>query len=444
MKKLLSILLLFFTATAMAQNIGVGENTPTEARLQIKSLDSAVLLLHNPATAVNTKTALYFKNDNTYAGSVSTIQTSPLFYRLGFYTYGGSNPSALKERLTILDGGNVGIGTTNPGYLLDINGRARLMHNGYTSGIWLNKADNTEAVFAGMVNDSTYGFFGNAAVGNWRFGFDVKNAKMGIGIAAPTAPLSFASSVGNKIALWGDASGGHYGLGIQGSLMQLYSSASDADIALGYGSSTAFTENMRVKGNGNVGIGTNNPTAKLEVAGSLKIADGTQGAKKILTSDANGKASWANAAFGNTERFQFNIIRPSNSNESATFNTFYKFGSASGSAINLAPNGIDRTMTIGISKPGLYHFDWNVYSKYAAGNYTNNGRKKFIISICTSECTEVLKTYKSYDANDYLAFDRTYEIYISQPSTLYFETEASFSSTYDDFFMTVTGHLIAE
>lgn len=43
---------------------------------------------------------------------------------------------------------------------------------------------------------------------------------------------------------------------------------------------------------GNVGIGTPTPTAKLDVTGQVKIQDGTQGASKILTSDANGLASW--------------------------------------------------------------------------------------------------------------------------------------------------------
>ncbi len=54
-----------------------------------------------------------------------------------------------------------------------------------------------------------------------------------------------------------------------------------------------------------VGIGTSNPTEKLEVKGNikidgtlklqngtLKISDGTQGAGKILTSDASGNATW--------------------------------------------------------------------------------------------------------------------------------------------------------
>ena len=42
----------------------------------------------------------------------------------------------------------------------------------------------------------------------------------------------------------------------------------------------------------NIGIGTSSPTAKLDIVGNIKIADGTQGAGKVLTSDENGLASW--------------------------------------------------------------------------------------------------------------------------------------------------------
>ncbi|CAM4013096.1 hypothetical protein FIA58_019445 [Flavobacterium jejuense] len=48
--------------------------------------------------------------------------------------------------------------------------------------------------------------------------------------------------------------------------------------------------------NNNIGIGNNNPTAKLDIAGNVKISDGTQGAGKVLTSDANGLATWTDAA----------------------------------------------------------------------------------------------------------------------------------------------------
>ena len=50
--------------------------------------------------------------------------------------------------------------------------------------------------------------------------------------------------------------------------------------------------------NGNIGIGTTIPDTKLHVAGAVKIVDGTQAAGKILTSDANGLASWQSAAIG--------------------------------------------------------------------------------------------------------------------------------------------------
>ncbi|MBC7511001.1 MAG: hypothetical protein H7320_19985 [Ferruginibacter sp.] len=51
---------------------------------------------------------------------------------------------------------------------------------------------------------------------------------------------------------------------------------------------------------GNIGIGTTSPTAKLEIIGNIKIADGTQGAGKILTSDVNGVGSWATPPVGGT------------------------------------------------------------------------------------------------------------------------------------------------
>ena len=45
----------------------------------------------------------------------------------------------------------------------------------------------------------------------------------------------------------------------------------------------------------NVGIGTTTPAAKLDVNGTIRITDGTEGANKILTSNAAGMATWATA-----------------------------------------------------------------------------------------------------------------------------------------------------
>lgn len=47
---------------------------------------------------------------------------------------------------------------------------------------------------------------------------------------------------------------------------------------------------------GNFGFGNTAPTAKVDIAGTFKLVDGTQGSNKVLTSDASGLASWQNLA----------------------------------------------------------------------------------------------------------------------------------------------------
>ncbi len=94
-----------------------------------------------------------------------------------------------------------------------------------------------------------------------------RNGNVGIGEANPGFPLNFGTqTLGQKISLWGN-SGNNYGFGIQNSLLQIHTGSSGSDVAFGYGSSAAMTETMRVKGNGNVGIGTSTPAEKLVVAG---------------------------------------------------------------------------------------------------------------------------------------------------------------------------------
>jgi hypothetical protein len=49
---------------------------------------------------------------------------------------------------------------------------------------------------------------------------------------------------------------------------------------------------LTVLKNGNVGIGTHTPDARLVISGQVKITGGVPGAGKVLVSDANGLASW--------------------------------------------------------------------------------------------------------------------------------------------------------
>jgi hypothetical protein len=190
MKKLLINACIFFSATATAQNVGIGETNPAESKLQVKTADSAALLIQNTATALNTKTALFYKSDNNYAGSIATIQTAPSFYRMGLFTFGGAAASGLKERISILDGGNVGIGTTNPTAKLEVAGTLKI-------------ADGTQAADRVLTSDAA----GNASwqsIGS-KAGYKYCKQITGTGPGNFTVPVGVTEVM---VELWGAGSGG--------------------------------------------------------------------------------------------------------------------------------------------------------------------------------------------------------------------------------------------
>ncbi len=72
--------------------------------------------------------------------------------------------------------------------------------------------------------------------------------------------------------------------------------AADRLFTIGNGADlVSRSDAMVVLKNGNTGIGTSTPSAKLDIAGTFKLADGTQAAGRVLTSDAAGLATWATA-----------------------------------------------------------------------------------------------------------------------------------------------------
>ncbi len=157
---------------------------------------------------------------------------------------------------TIAHAQNVGIGTTVPTATIDVmrgtasGGTAQLRGTTHVSHFNYSTTENT---FIRAGKDS-----GNVILN------DIPGGRVGVGTASPGFPLSFPNTVGDKISLWG-SSGAHYGFGIQGSLLQIHSAGSNDHIAFGYGSSNAFTETMRIKGDGSVGIGTSTPNASAQL-----------------------------------------------------------------------------------------------------------------------------------------------------------------------------------
>jgi len=138
MKKLIIIgIALLVTSKSNAQNVGIGTISPL-MKLHIAKADSAVALLENTqALNTNVKTALYFKTGSgpfPYTGAIKTTGEGTDLARLGLFSYTSTSPNQLLERLSITDGGNVGIGTIKPAAKLEVNGNAIVVGDATVNG----------------------------------------------------------------------------------------------------------------------------------------------------------------------------------------------------------------------------------------------------------------------------------------------------------------------
>ena len=240
--------------------------------------------------------------------------------------------------LFVTTDGNVGIGTTNPGnYSLYVNGDTYIGGITVTNGTLSfggdldmkgHKITNTSnlgigtslpgdaslAVMAGNVGIGTTGPAQKLQVaGN----VDVSGGYMidaGTVLNNPGGVTQLASPAGAaKITVNGviDAqyinANGNVGIGTNSpsALLQLTNLIAGTTpttmkiVAGGTGTSYALQvqdvyeqDKVVILDNGNVGIGTTLPGIKLEVNGQVKITGGTPGLNKVLTSDANGLADW--------------------------------------------------------------------------------------------------------------------------------------------------------
>ncbi|WP_113614389.1 hypothetical protein [Chitinophaga flava] len=188
----------------------------------------------------------------------------------------GIGTSSPTERLTIAGGSTPGLlFTSGPGFTYGIIKFGTIDHyikSGVVGGMELYDNSSIRLMASKTLSFSTDNFRDTSQ--SKELMTILNNGNIGIGTTKPGAPLSFASYVGAKILLYGD-SALNFGLGIQNYLLQIYTSGKNSDIAFGYGSSAAFTETMRIKGNGNVGIGTKDP-------GDYKLAvEGKIGAREV-------------------------------------------------------------------------------------------------------------------------------------------------------------------
>ena len=127
------------------------------------------------------------------------------------------------------------------------------------------------------------------------------NGSVGIGTTSPGARLEVAGQIkvtggspgagkvltsdANGLATWQTGGGGGDNLGN-------HIATQNIQLNGNWLSNDGGNEGVYVRTNGNVGVGTTNPGARLEVAGQIKVTGGSPGTGKVLTSDASGLATW--------------------------------------------------------------------------------------------------------------------------------------------------------
>ena len=237
--------------TTSGGQIGIGMQTDSTSYMRMGMDNSYVQYICN--NAFWTGSAYNYVNTVGYSGQATRIQQYNGTFGVDTAS-GGTNPISFTNRLYIANGGNVGIGTSSPGYKLDVSSFA-------VDGGTIRIASSSSCQFRMMEVNDMYGFsFTNVAASRMSIkrhsassaGSEIisimrDNPYVGIGTTNPGSSLSFGNPIVNKIITLYDGNPADpvstatnfYGFGINGGTLR-YQTDSTGSQHLFYNGGTAY------------------------------------------------------------------------------------------------------------------------------------------------------------------------------------------------------------